>query len=146
MEAFPHLYTVASQATTESPVTLSCDGVVDLLSVAPVQFGGSGEHWSPEDLLVASVADCYIMSFKALARASKLDWESIQCKTVGKLDRLEKVTPFTEFELTVALLIADQGSRSLAQRLAQKAKDICLITNSLSAQCTLQAEVSGGEE
>ena len=141
MEAFPHLYTVASKATTESPVTLSCDGVVDLLSVAPVQFGGSGEHWSPEDLLVASVADCYIMSFKALARASKLDWDSIQCEAVGKLDRVEKVTQFTEFDLTVALVIADQGSRSLAERLVQKAKEICLITNSLSAKLHLQTDV-----
>lgn len=146
MEAFPHLYTVASKATTESPVTLSCDGVVDLLSVAPKQFGGSGEHWSPEDLLVASVADCYIMSFKALARASKLDWDSIQCEAVGKLDRVEKITRFTEFDLAVALVIPAQGSRSLAERLLQKSKEICLITNSLSAQCTLQAQVSGGAE
>ena len=145
MEPLPHIYKVGSSASTHSPVTLSCEGVVDLLSVAPKQFGGTGEHWSPEDLLVASVADCYIMSFKALAQASKLDWDSIRCDTVGKLDRIERSTKFTEFDLTVALTIPEQASRSMAERLLQKAKQICLITNSLSAQCTLQTEVTGGE-
>lgn len=145
MEPYPHIYTVGSTASTHSPVTLSCEGVADLLSVAPKQFGGTGEYWSPEDLLVASVADCYIMSFKALAKHSKLDWDSIQCDTVGKLERIEKITRFTEFDLTVALSIPEQASRSMAERLVQKAKQICLITNSLNAQCTLQAEVTGGE-
>jgi organic hydroperoxide reductase OsmC/OhrA len=145
MEPFPHFYKVGSTASTHGPVTLSSEGVVDLLSVAPKQFGGTGEHWSPEDLLVASVADCYIMSFKALAKASKLDWDSIQCDTVGKLDRIERTSKFTEFDLTVALAIPEQASRSMAERLLQKSKQICLITNSLSAECTLQAQITGGE-
>ncbi len=145
MQAFPHFYKVASEATMDSPVTLKSDGVVNLLSTAPKEFGGSGEEWSPEGLLVASIADCYIMSFKALARASRLEWENIACDAVGKLDRIEKVTRFIQYDLTVSLSIPHGASRALAERLLQKSKAICLVTNSLKGECLLQAEISGGE-
>lgn len=145
MQAFPHFYKVASEATTDSPVTLKSAGVVDLLSTAPKEFGGSGEEWSPEGLLVASIADCYIMSFKALARASSLDWENIACDAVGKLDRVEKVTQFIQYDLMVSLTIPDTASRALAERMLQKSKEICLVTNSLKGDCLLQSEVIGGE-
>lgn len=35
------------------------------MTAPPVQFGGDGKEWSPEDLFVAAVADCYLFSFKA---------------------------------------------------------------------------------
>jgi organic hydroperoxide reductase OsmC/OhrA len=145
MQAFPHFYKVASEATLDSPITLKSDGVVDLLSTAPKEFGGSGEEWSPEGLLVASIADCYIMSFKALARASRLDWENIACDAVGKLDRIEKVTQFIQYDLKVSLTIPQDASRALAERLLQKSKEICLVTNSLKGECLLHAEITGGE-
>ena len=145
MQPLPHFYKVSSNATTESPVKLQSDGVVELLSTAPREFGGSGEEWSPEGLLVASVADCFIMTFKALARASKLEWETIGCDAVGKLDRIEKVTQFVEYDLMVSLQLPSGANRQLAERLLEKAKAVCLITNSLKGECTLQAEVLGGD-
>jgi organic hydroperoxide reductase OsmC/OhrA len=85
------------------------------------------------------------MSFKALARASKLEWQSISCDAVGKLDKVERLNKFTHYDLTVSLTIGDGASRSTAERLLQKSKEICLITNSLNGECALHAEVSGGE-
>lgn len=145
MQPFPHFYKVASEATTNSSIILKSDGVVDLLSTAPKEFGGSGEEWSPEGLLVASIADCYIMSFKALARGSRLEWENIACDAVGKLDRIDKITRFIQYDLMVSLTIPLNASRALAERLLQKSKEICLVTNSLKGECLLQAEVIGGE-
>jgi organic hydroperoxide reductase OsmC/OhrA len=144
MEPLPHYYKVASDAAPDSHVCLRSEGVVDILSTAPREFGGSGEHWSPEGLLVAAVADCYILSFKALARASKLDWLAIKCDATGKLDRVDKTNKFTEFELTVALTIETAANRSIAERLLEKAKAICLITNSLNAECVVHARIEGG--
>ncbi len=144
MQPLPHFYKVASEATADSPVKLQSEGVVDLLSTAPREFGGSGAEWSPEGLLVASVADCFIMTFKALARASKLDWEDIACDTVGKLDRIDKVTQFVQYDLMVSLNLPSGANRALAERLLQKSKDVCLITNSLKGECLLEMEVIGG--
>ena len=50
-----------------------------IMAASPPQFGGPPGRWSPETLLVAAVADCYILSFRAIAKATKLPWDAIEC-------------------------------------------------------------------
>jgi peroxiredoxin-like protein len=141
MQAFPHHYRVDSEATHSSEVILRSNGVRDLPSTAPKEFGGSGREWSPEGLLVAAVADCFIFSFKAIATASKLTWEHISCQAVGTLDRVDRVTQFTLFEFQVTLRVPAEADPALAERLLKKAENICLITNSLKAECSLNYDL-----
>lgn len=141
MEPFPHYYTVAGAGDAEEVVVLSGADLPDLPTTPPREFGGSGSEWSPEALLVGAVTDCYILTFKALARASKLPWTSVRCETRGKLERVDKVTRFTEYALEVELQVPDDVNESLAERLMVKAKEGCLITNSLNASCTLTARL-----
>jgi organic hydroperoxide reductase OsmC/OhrA len=141
MEPFPHYYTVTGDADEAEVVMLRSAGVPDLPTTPPREFGGSGSEWSPEALLVAAVADCYILTFKALAKASKLEWRTLSCETRGTLERIEKITRFTTFDLDVQLQIAEGANESMAERLMAKAKEVCLITNSLTAQCTLTARL-----
>mgnify|MGYP003339189807 CR=1 FL=1 len=54
-------------------------------------------------LLCAAVADCFVLSFRAVARASKLDWTHLDCHVEGTLDRAEGTTRFTRY-LTRATL------------------------------------------
>ena len=70
MHDFPHHYAVSATAETASNVSLSSEDVAAIESAPPVEFGGPGGHWSPESLLVAAVADCFVLSFPAIARAS----------------------------------------------------------------------------
>ena len=70
MQELPHHYVVSANAKTVGNVALSANGVSDLESAPPAEFGGPGDQWSPESLLVAAVADCFILSFRAIARAS----------------------------------------------------------------------------
>ncbi len=77
MHPMPHHYAVSAKAEAESNVTISANGLDDLQSTPPPEFGGPEGYWSPEILLVASMADCFILTFKAVARASKLEWTSI---------------------------------------------------------------------
>ena len=143
MEPFPHYYTVTGNADEAEVVVLSSPGVADLPTTPPKEFGGSGSEWSPEALLVAAVADCYILTFKALATTSKLEWRTLRCETRGRLERIDRVTRFTEFDLDVELQLAEGANESMAERLMAKAKEVCLITNSLTAQCTLAARLVG---
>lgn len=70
MENYPHIYRIVADAELDRDVILSGDGLDPLPSAPPAEFGGPGDKWSPETLLVASVADCFILSFRAVARAS----------------------------------------------------------------------------
>ena len=141
MQELPHHYLVAADAKATGNVVLSSSGVANLDSAPPAEFGGPGDQWSPESLLVAAVADCFILSFRAIARASRLEWDSLSCKVEGKLDRIDRVTQFTAFDVTATLDIPQDTDASKAQRLLEKAEQVCLITNSLKAESHLEASV-----
>ncbi len=96
MEQFPHRYQVEASADTEGSVTIISRGLPSLITAPPAQFGGSGDQWSPETLLVAAVADCFILTFRAIAHASKFRWKHLRCGTEGVLDRVDGATRFTE--------------------------------------------------
>jgi len=142
MSDFPHHYHVAATARSESHVSLTSDGLPDLPSAAPPQFGGPGDQWSPETLLTAAVADCFILTFKAIARASKLDWIELECQAEGLLDKVERTLCFTEFRLKVRLTVADGVDPERARRLLDKSEHGCLVTNSMTSTITLETEVN----
>ena len=141
MQDLPHHYIVSASARSDSNVTLSSRGLEDLESAGPPEFGGPGDVWSPETLLVGAVADCLILSFRATARAAKLEWDSLQCEVVGTLDKIERATQFTGFEVSAELTIPAGGDAAKAERLLEKAEHHCLITNSLKAESRLTTRV-----
>jgi organic hydroperoxide reductase OsmC/OhrA len=51
-------------------VTVCSARLPDLAIAPPAEFEGPGDRWSPETLLCASVANCFILTFRAYARAS----------------------------------------------------------------------------
>ena len=141
MQQLPHYYRVVAASRPDSHVDLSGAGLDPLESAPPAEYGGPGDKWSPETLLVASVADCFVLSFKAIARASKFEWQSLECDVEGTLDREDKVTRFTGFRIKAVLEVPSGADEARARRLLEKAEESCLITQSLKATPTLDAEV-----
>lgn len=137
----PHHYAVSAAARASENVQVRSSGLPDIESAGPPQFGGPGDLWSPETLLVAAVADCFILSFRAIARASKFDWISLSCDVDAVLDRIEKVTQFTEFRETVVLEVPPGTDEKKAMRLLEKAEHACLVTNSMTGETHLDATV-----
>lgn len=141
MQDFPHHYRVSASAQSTGDVELSGAGLEVIASAPPPEFGGPGDRWSPESLLVAAVADCFVLSFRAIARASRLEWESLSCSATGVLDRVERVTRFVAIEVKAELIVADAADEAKALRLLEKAESACLITSSLIAESHLDATV-----
>lgn len=141
MQDLPHQYHVSANAENDSNVALKADDLPQLISAPPAEFGGPGDQWSPEHLLVASVADCFILTFRAVARASKLEWSKIESSAVGILDRVDRVTRFTSFTVSATLTVPAGTDIDKARRLLEKSEAACLITNSLSAETHLEADV-----
>ncbi len=142
MQALPHHYQVSASAGAQGDVTLDSDGLPSLASAPPAEFGGPGDRWSPETLLMAAVADCFILTFRAVAAASKLEWQSLQCSARGTLDRVDRVTRFTEFTVEASLTLPAGGDEEKAQRLLEKAESACLITNSMNASAHLETSIT----
>jgi len=133
MQDLPHFYPVSATAGSTSTVTLSTPGTDPLESAGPAEFGGPGDRWSPETLLVAAVSDCLILSFRATARAARFDWLSLDVDTTGKLDRVDGVTRFVDFDIRARLQVPAGTDVEKAAKLLHKAHRYCLITNSMLA-------------
>lgn len=142
MQAFPHHYRVGfTAASTDAAIALDSPGLGSLSCAPPTEFGGPGDQWSPETLLVGAIASCFALSFRSVADASKFAWKSLRCEVDGTLDRVDRVTRFTTVSLAVELEIDDPAAIDRADRLLHKAEEICLITNSLNAEVSFQARV-----
>lgn len=141
MQEFPHHYVAAAAAEATGSVEISSPGLVNLESAGPAEFGGPGDLWSPETMLVATVADCFILGFRAIARIARMDWIRMSCDVIGDLDRIDRVIQFTAFHIRARLEIPVGTSEEKALRLLEKAEKTCLITNSMTAETKLDAEV-----
>ena len=141
MYALPHHYRVKGTGRITEDVELTAEGLAMLPSAPPAEFDGPGDRWSPETLLVGAVADCFILTFRAVARASKLPWLSLDCDVTGTLDRVDGVLQFTHFEMTAHLVVSAGVDAAAARRALEKAERNCLISRSLKAGVVLDATV-----
>jgi peroxiredoxin-like protein len=142
MQKLPHIYQVESDAQPESNLICSSNRLSNIEVAPPEEFGGPGDLWSPETLFMSSLSNCYILSFRAISKASKLDWVNINCHSEGILDRVERTTRFVKVTNKVKLTIKDENDREKAEKLLEKAEHICLVSNSINAELILEFEIS----
>jgi organic hydroperoxide reductase OsmC/OhrA len=148
MKPLPHHYTVTATATPDRHANLTSEGLNPMTSAPPLQFGGPGDLWSPETLMMAAVADCFVLTFRAVAKAANLGWSRLECGTKGVVDRAEGVTRFTGVHLQVTLTIPSATDAEKARKLLDKTEKGCLVGNSLKCEKTLESlvKVEGAEE
>lgn len=141
MRAFPHCYVISAVAEPDGEVALIGQGLPRLGSLPPAEFDGPGDRWSPETLIVATVADCFVLTLRGIAKAARLPWLSMTCEATGTLDRVEHVTRFTRFELHASIDVPDGVSEEQVRRLVIRAEQTCLIANSLSGPCHVDVQI-----
>lgn len=145
MQALPHRYRVKGTGRITGDVELTAERLAMLRSASPAEFDGPGDQWSPETFLVGAVADCFILTFRAVANASKLSWISLDCDVTGTLDRVDRVTQFTHFAMTANLVVPAGVDADAARHALEKAERNCLISSSLKAPIALDATVEIGD-
>jgi len=141
MQDLPHHYHVSAKAGPGGEIALASPRLPALASAAPFEFGGPGGRWSPETLLVAAVADCFALSFRAVAEASKLAWLELEVDASGTLGKVERAMRFTQMNVRARLRVPAGVDPARAQRLLERAEQVCLIGNSLVCPRHLEASV-----
>ena len=141
MHPFPHTYVVQAKGGPTGEATLTADRLPSLAAAPPAEFDGPGDRWSPETLLCAAVANCFIFTFRAYARAAKFEWTSLTCRTEAVLDNVGGVSQFTRFVTHATLEVPAGADASKANALLQKSEDRCLVANSLKGERHLDAAV-----
>jgi uncharacterized OsmC-like protein len=90
---------------------------------------------------VAAVADCFVLTFRGIAGLSRLPWTSLECGVTGTVDRVDRVTHFTELHVRARLIVPAGTNEDHARRLLVKAEETCLVTNSLKVPPQLETIV-----
>ena len=123
---------------------VAATGVPDLRTAAPADFDGPGDAWSPEQFLMAAVESCFLFTLRAVARASKVEFTSLELTGEGIVDRKDGATRFTEIVLRARLTLPAGANRERAMRVLEKSEKACLISASLSTPVRLEPEIVSG--
>lgn len=90
---------------------------------------------------MAAVADCFVLTFRAVAQASKISWAALRCEVGGTLDRVDRVIQFTHLDIRARLRVPEGTNVNHARQALEKAERGCLIANSLKATNHLETEI-----
>jgi len=141
MQPFPHRYETRLAGGARGRGIVSSIGLPTLETAAPVEFDGPGDAWSPEHLFLAAIQACFLLTFRAVARASSLEYETLDVDAMGIVDREARTTRFTEVVLTPRLTVPVGTDHEHAMRVLTKAEHACLISASVSTPIRLEPQV-----
>lgn len=137
-------YHASVEWATEKKGRASAEGLPTLEVGVPPEFNGHPGIWSPEHMLVASVATCIMNTFMAIAEASKFSFSAYESSVRGLLEKTGSGHRFTKVEVEVRLTVSAEDQIGKGTRLLEKAEQNCFISNSLVADVSLKPTVAVG--
>ncbi len=145
MHPYPHAYIVAASGGPAGLVTVESPRLEPLSTAPPAEFDGPGNRWSPETLLVGSIADCFVLTFRAVSRVAGFSWLRLECSVEGILERIDGAARFSRYTTRAVLTVAEGADEARARKLLEKAEHGCLIANSLCGTRALEVEIKRRE-
>lgn len=126
---------------------LKAGGLPPIDASSPPEFNGESGFWSPEQLLVASAESCLMATFIAIAEMSKLEVRSYRSAARAKLEPSNgQRFAFTELAICPVIEVGCEQDRERAERLLEKAKRHCFVSNALSIPVQVEARILTGPE
>lgn len=127
---------------------VSAEGVAEpkIRFSAPVEFKGESGYWTPEHFLVAAVASCFVVTFSAMAAASKLDFLSLEMTVDGTLRKVDGRLGFAQVVMRPTLTIVASEDQERGNHLLEKVEQGCLIARSLVCPVSMEALVRTADE
>jgi peroxiredoxin-like protein len=112
---------------------LCSPGKPNLEASSPPEFKGEAGLWTPEDLFVASVNLCTLMTFAAFAERKGLEFADYECAAEGVLEFVDSKYRFTEIILHPHVSVKSQADVEPAREILDAAHRNCLVSNSITA-------------
>ncbi len=122
---------------------ISFDGGTTMIAsaspaVVPLPFS-SEQAVDPEEMLVAALSSCHMLSFLDIARRAGIEILSYEDQAEGFLEKNE----LGRFAITRVILrpkIETEASLAQLDELHEKAHRVCFIANSVTTKITIEAQ------
>jgi len=109
------------------------EGPPELLGSADRTFHGDRERWNPEQLLVASLAQCHMLSYlHVCVQEGVVVSEYVDRATGSMTTDAEGSGRFTEVVLHPEVTVADATMVEAATNAHRRANELCFIANSVN--------------
>jgi len=109
------------------------DGKPDLHGTADPMFRGDAAKHNPEDLFLAAVSSCHMLSYLALCARASINVVDYRDDATGELLFEGGGGRFIEIRLHPTVTVADAKDVDRAKALHERAHELCFIANSCSA-------------
>jgi organic hydroperoxide reductase OsmC/OhrA len=142
----------ADYTSYDRTFAIRVEGKPELVGTADPLFRGDPQLYNPEDLLLAAVASCHLLSYLALCARQRIAVLAYSDRPRGSLALLPSGGgSFTEVLLRPRVTVAAGSDPEAAAALHHRAHELCFIANSCSFPIRHQAQVviagaAGGDE
>lgn len=106
-------------------------GKPDLLGSADPTFRGDADRWNPEELLVAALSQCHLLSYLHSAVNHGITVVAYADSPVGTVSQVGQGGRFTEVVLRPRVTITDPAQVDLAREIHHEASVNCFIAASV---------------
>jgi len=103
-------------------------------------FHGDADRWNPEQLLLAALAQCHLLSYLYVCAREGVSVESYTDRVVGHLELRGETGSFVEARLRPEVVIG-AGELALAESLHAEAHRLCFIANSVAFPVRIEPTV-----
>ena len=141
MKPLPHDYEVSLTGGPHGYATNSAAGLPDLTTAPPTEYDGPGDAWSPEHLLLAAVNSCFLFTFRAVARASRVEFLDVDARTWGLVSKADGAVRFTEIVVRATVTAAPDCNVEALRRVIDKTTSHCLVSSSLAVPVRVEAAI-----
>ncbi|MDP4586292.1 MAG: OsmC family protein [Microbacteriaceae bacterium] len=109
---------------------MTADKHAALVASAAEGFGGDVRLWNPEELLMAAIAQCHMLSFLYAAHEAGIDIVDYVDETRGTMNYQGGKGSMTN--VTLRLTITTTASAVDVERLHDEAKELCVMRASVN--------------
>jgi organic hydroperoxide reductase OsmC/OhrA len=120
------------------------DGKPPLEVTAAPEYKGDPGRLNPEELLVAALASCQMLTYLGIASGSKVEVLSYRDEATGVLEKTDGKMRVSRVILRPRIVITAATNRDRALGLVAKAHDQCFIANSVNTTVTIEPEFQVG--
>lgn len=123
--------------------TIHFGGGTNIQASSAPEFLGKAELANPEELFIASISSCFMLTFLYLASLKGLAVDHYTADATGTLAKnTEGKMAMTEVLIKPAITFTDnkQPDPAMLEELFKKAHDSCFISCSVKTQVKIQAE------
>lgn len=112
---------------------VSAAGKHDIEGSSDPVFHGNKDRWNPEELLLAALTQCHLLSYLHVAASAGVTVVAYTDDSVGTMiQTTDGGGRFTEVTLRPTVTVADAGQIELARSLHERASEKCFIAASMN--------------